>query len=469
MPSSDSLLPPLTSEEIEGGVPAIGVATLNQSKLAGTAINATLWTAASYGLSQSLRLVNNVIITHMLLPEFFGLMALVTTITMGATLLSDIGLLPGVISSPRGDDPAFLDTAWTIQIVRGCLLWIAVLILTIPIARFYHDQRLYLLIPVVGFSTIIDGFASTNLLTASRHIGVKRLLMIDLSAQILTIVVTFLLALATHSIWALVFGSLSASLMKTSISHLSLVLPGRKNHIAWEKESVHNLIHFGKWIIIGTAFFFFASQADRLILGRLVSFSVLGVYGVAFTFADIPRQVIQQFSYRVGLPVMAKMAHLPLPEYRKNCLKYRFYVLAGGAFILSLVVNFGGLIIPHFYDSRYAATGWMIPILALGLWHTLMYNTLGDMLFALGKSKYNAIGTACFCVTMFTALPIAFAHFGLRGAVISVAAGDFPFYLVLTYGVWKEKISVWHQDVYSTAMFLGFLGLGHLAKSIILG
>lgn len=469
MPTTDSLLPPLTSEEIEGGAAAVAVANNKQRKLEGTALKATLWTAGSYGISQSLRLVNNAVLTHMLVPEYFGLMALVTTITLGVALISDIGLLPGVIGSPRGDDPVFLDTAWTIQVVRGIALWVAALLLTVPMAHFYHDHRLYLLIPIVAFTTVIDGFASTNLMTAARHIGVRRLLMIDLVGQIFTIVVTLLMALATRSVWALVVGSLAASALKTAISHLQVVLPGRKNTFAWEKEAVHSLVHFGKWIMLGTAFYFLASQADRLILGRLVSLSVLGVYLVAFTFADIPRQVIQQFSYRVGLPFIAKMAHLPLPEYRKNCLKYRFYVLAAGSLILSLVVNFGGEIITRIYDHRYADTRWMIPILALGLWHTLMYATIGDILFALGKSKYNAIGTACFCVTMFVALPIAFHFFGLRGAIISVAAGDFPFYLVLTYGVWKEKVSVWRQDAYSTAMFLGFLGAGHFVKKLILG
>jgi O-antigen/teichoic acid export membrane protein len=465
MTTTDTLLPPLTSEEIEGGAAAVEVLkATNQRKLEGTALTATLWTAASYGLSQSLRLVNNAVVTHMLVPEYFGLMALVMTITLGVSLISDIGLLPGVIGSPRGDEPAFLDTAWTIQVVRGISLWIIALALTFPMVRIYHDHRLYLLVPIVSLSTVIEGFASTNLMTAARHIGVKRLLMIDMVGQIFTITVTFLLALATHSIWALVAGCLASSVLKTIISHIPALLPGRRNAFAWDKDAVHSLVHFGKWIMLGTAFYFLASQADRLILGRLVSFTVLGVYGVAFTFADIPRQVIQQFSYRVGLPFIAKMAHLPLPEYRRNCLKYRFYVLAAGSLILSTVVNFGGPIITHIYDKRYVDTGWMIPILALGLWHTLMYATIGDILFALGKSKYNAIGTACFCITMFIALPICFHFYGLRGAIISVAAGDFPFYLVLTYGVWKEKVSVWRQDLYSTAMFLGFLGIGHFVK-----
>lgn len=470
MTSSESLLPPLTTEEIEGGAAAIeAIKATNQRKLEGTALKATLWTAGSYGISQSLRLVNNTLLTHMLVPEYFGLMGLVSTITLGAALISDIGLLPGVIGSPRGDEPIFLDTAWTIQVVRGFFLWLIALVLTIPAAHFYHDARLYMLIPIVAFSTVIDGFASSNLMTAARHIGVKRLLMIDLSSQIFTILVTFGLAVATHSIWALVGGSLGASMLKTSISHLPAILPGRRNSFAWEKDAVRSLVHFGKWIMLGTALYYMASQADRLILGRLVGASILGIYIVAFTFADIPRQVIQQFSYRVGLPFISKLVHLPLPEFRRNCLKYRFYVLAAGSLVLSLIVNFGGSIVPHLYDKRYADTAWMVPILALGLWHTLMYATIGDILFALGKSKYNAMGTACYCATMFLALPIAFAHFGLRGAVISVAGGDFPFYLVLTYGVWKEKVSVWHQDLYTTAMFLGFLGIGHFIKGLFIG
>ncbi len=468
MSATDSLLPPLTTEEIEGGAPAAELAESGRRrKLENKALNATLWTAASYGVTQALRMVNSIVLTRVLLPEFFGLMALVSTLVMGVRLLSDIGLLPSVINSPRGDEPAFLDTAWTIQIVRGLSLWMIAAVLTVPVAHFYHDYRLLALIPVLALNTIIDGFASTNMMTAARHIGVRRLLIIDLAAQIFTILVTVTWAWFFPSVWALVGGTLAASLFKTAVSHMPAVLPGRRNTFAWEKESVHTLVHFGKWIMLGTAFYFLASQADRLILGRLVTFATLGVYGIAFTFADIPRQVIQQFSYRVGLPFIAKMAHLPLPEYRRNCLKYRFYALAAGAFILSLVVILGGPLILRLYDHRYADAGWIVPILALGLWHTLLYATIGDILFALGKSKYNAIGTACYCATMFLCLPLAFHFFGLFGAVISVAAGDFPFYLVLAFGVAREKVSVWRQDALATAMFLGFLAIGFFLKRMV--
>ena len=468
MAASDSLLVPLSSEEIEGGAVPVEVADKSRRKLENTAISATLWTAFAYGLSQSLRMLNSVIITHILLPELFGLMSLVMTLVLGIALLSDIGLLPGVIGSPRGDEPLFLDTVWTIQIVRGFSLFGIGLLLTYPMAHFYHDHRLMSLLPVLAVTFIIDGFASTNLMTAARHIGVRRLLTINMCAQACAVLVTVTWAFLSPTIWALVAGSMSASLFKTVISHVPKLLPGRRNSIAWDKEAVHSLVHFGKWIMIGTAFFFLASQADRLILGRLISFAMLGVYGIAFTFADIPRQIIQQFSYRVGLPFISKMTHLPFEEFRKNCLKYRFYVLCGGAVILSFVVNAGGPIVLKLYDHRYAAAGWMVPILALGLWHTLLYSTSNDILLALGKSKYNAIGTACFCATMFISLPIAFHFGGMLGAVISVAVGDVPFYAVLTFGVAREKVSVWRQDALMTCLFLVVLAGGYFLKRLFI-
>ena len=420
-----------------------------------------------YGATQLLRMGNNVILTRILLPEYFGLMALLTTLITGMLLLSDVGLLPSVINSPRGDEPLFLNTAWTIQIVRGIGLWIVAVILSTPLSILYHDHRIRVLLPVLSFSLVLNGLASTNLLRVARHIGVRRLLIIDFGAQLFGIIVIVVWAWRFPTIWALVGGTLISTAAKTIVSHIPAVLPGNRNAFAWDRTCVSSLVHFGKWIMVGTAFYFFASQADRLILGKLITFTMLGVYNIAFTIADIPRQVIQQFSNRVGYPFIAKMTHLPLPEFHKSALKYRFYVLSAGALILSLVINGGGLLVGRLYDSRYHAATWIVPILALGLWHTLLYSTAGDILFALGKPKYNAIGTACFFAMMFISLPLAYRFGGMLGAVISVAAGDFPFYLVLGIGAQREKVSLWRQDGLATCVFLVFLGLGYGLRRLV--
>ena len=430
-------------------------------------MRATLWTVGAYGLTQTIRLANNVLLTRLLQPQYFGLMALVSTLVLGMTLLSDVGLLPSVIGSPRGDEPLFLNTAWTVQIIRGGVLWLISLALALPLAALYHEPRIRILLPVLALSMILSGFASTNLLRAARHISVRRLLAIDLGSQLTGIAVMLLCSWLYPSVWALVIGTLAATLAKTVLSHIPAVLPGERNVLAWDRPAVSSLVRFGKWIMLGTAFYFFASQADRLILGKLVTFTTLGIYNIAFTIADIPRQVILQFSNRVGFPFVSKMVHLPFPEFRVNVLRYRFYALCAGAFILNVVIVLGGPLIQKLYDSRYEAATWMVPILALGLWHTLLYTTASDILFALGKPVYNAIGTACFCASMFLSLPLAFHFFGLRGGVISVAAGDFPLYIVLSVGAWREKITLWRQDALATLVFLSLLALGFFLRHLV--
>ncbi len=430
-------------------------------------MRATLWTVVAYGLTQTIRLGNNVLLTRLLQPQYFGLMALVSTLVLGMTLLSDVGLLPSIIGSPRGDEPLFLNTAWTVQIIRGGVLWLISLALAPPLAALYHDPRIRLLLPVLALSMVLSGFASTNLLRAARHISVRRLLAIDLASQLAGIAVMLLFSWLYPSVWALVVGTLAATLAKTILSHIPGVLPGARNTFAWDRPAVGSLVHFGKWIMLGTAFYFFASQADRLILGKLVTFTTLGIYNIAFTIADIPRQVILQFSNRVGFPFVSKMVHLPFPQFRTNVLRYRLYTLCAGAFILNVVIVLGGPLIQTIYDTRYEAATWMVPILALGLWHTLLYTTAGDILFSLGKPVYNAIGTACFCASMFLSLPLAFHFFGLRGGVISVAAGDLPLYIVLSIGAWREKIALWRQDALATLVFLTLLALGFFLRHLV--
>ena len=440
-----------------------------QKALESTAVRATFWIVMDYGASMALRVVNSLILTRLLMPEYFGLMTLVSTLVTGISLLSDIGLGPGVVQNARGDDPVLLNTAWTLQVLRGLGIFIVILIMAWPMSLIYHDSRLIWLMAALGVNNVINAFNSTNLLSMSRHMGVRRVFILDITTQIFGLLVTAGCALVYRSVWALVVGALLSATYRLVLSHNRRVIPGIRNSFCWDPESVHSLIHFGKWILLATALFFFASQADRLIMGKLISFSLLGVYGIAYSVSDIPRAVINAFSNRVGFPFIAKMMHLPIEEFRKMFLQYRFRALLAGAFLLCLMVHLGGPLVTKMYDSRYHAASWMVPILALGLWHTLLYSTTMPALLSLGKSKYGAIGNATYFAAIVIAIPLGFHFFGMVGAVVAVAAGDFPLYVVLVTGASREKVSTWRQDLQATAIFLAMLGVGLLIRGSIFG
>ena len=412
----------------------VKVKTRADEVLESAAMRATFWTVMDYGCSMALRVVNSVILTRLLMPESFGLMTLLTTLIVGIGLMSDIGLGPNVIQSQRGDDPVLLNTVWTLQVIRGLGIFIISVILAWPMALFYHEPRLMELLPAVGINVVIASFNSTNLLSMWRHLGVRRLFLFDISCQIVGLLITVGCALVYRSIWALVIGAFLSAIYRLVGSFYRRAIPGIRNSFCWDPESVHSLVHFGKWILLSTAFYFFASQADRLILGRLISFSLLGVYSIAYSVSDIPRAIINAFTQKVGYPFIAKISDLPVAEFRRVFLWYRLRALLAGAAMLCLMVYLGGFVVTKIYDRRYHAASWIVPVLALGLWHTLLYSTTMPALLSLGKSRYQAIGNGFYCVAAVAAIPLAFHFFGMFGAVVAVAAADLPMYFVLMTG-----------------------------------
>jgi O-antigen/teichoic acid export membrane protein len=406
--------------------------------------------------------LSNIVLSHLLVPQYFGLMTLLNTTVTGLTLFSDLGLTPNIILSRRGDDPAFLDTAWTMQVIRGIGLWLCCLCLSIPFAKFYGEPKLSIMVPVIGFSLVISSFNSTSLSTLARHMAVRELALLELSIQAGQLVFTVAWALIDRSVWALVFGRLFSDVARLLISRR--MIPGQSNSFRWERNAVRELLNYGKWVLLSTSLMFLSSQSDRMILGKLVSLRTLGLYGIAFAVSDIPRQVILTFSGQIVVPFVSKVADLPRHEFLAVVLKYRWKVLIVSAAILGAVATLGDLVMGRIYDVRYHDATWIVTVLALGLWHTIMYNTMSPCLFAVGKRQYAVAGYFFSSLVIFAFVPLTYYKWGLVGSVWTVAFSDLPMYFVNLYGLRRERLLPVAQDLKGTVVFVLFTTAMFLAR-----
>ena len=424
------------------------------------ALKGTYLVVVFYGAAMALRILSSYVLTRLFAPELFGLMALLTTIIVGLTLFSHIGLEDSVIQNPRGDEEVFLNTAWTIQTLRGVGIWLVTLLLAWPFIRIYPEVHSIWLLPVLGFGCVIAGLSSPNLLTLSRHLGVGRLSMLELSAQFTLFATSVIFAYyITRSVWALALGRITSELVRTAFSY-RLAGRGIRPRFVLDKNCVHALLTFGRWILIGTVLTFLANQSDRLILSKLTTLTMLGIYSVAFSLSDVPRQIILMFSSKVGFPFIAKLAHKPRPEFRQVLIKYRAMVLAAGAVLLTVTVCTGDVLITHILDKRYHEATWMVAILAVGLWHTLLYSTVTPAIMSLQKAHYNALANFFYFFTLCTLLPLGFHFYGMIGAVAAVAISDLPMYFVNVYASYKHGLGMLRQDGAMTVVFVITLAAG---------
>ena len=185
-----------------------------QGGLKGRVLRAASWTTAGYAARQVLRFGSNLIMTRLLFPEAFGLMTIVQAVLVGVTLMSDLAATQSVVRSSRGSDPAYVNTAWTIQILQGVLIAAVVVMAAEPLARHFGQPLLVDLLRVAALSLLFTGFNSTKIATAERRVEVKRLALIDTIGYAISIVAMILLAWRDPTPFALVQGTVIGNLVQ---------------------------------------------------------------------------------------------------------------------------------------------------------------------------------------------------------------------------------------------------------------
>jgi len=422
------------------------------SSLKQVALRGTLWTILGFGIQYILRLGGNIFLTRLLPPSAFGLMQLSTSILVGLAMFSDTGIGPNIIQSKRGEDPVFLNTARTVQILRGIIIFLVCGVIAIPAARFYEQPEVAGLVALAGLNMLLMGFQSMSFFLLSRNLQIRKQEMFSLIEQVIPLIVMLIWASISPTVWALAAGYILTPFLRLYWTHN--LVSGPVSKLTWDKESLEEIFSFGKWIFFSTAATFFAVQADRLILGKMVGFELLGLYGVALTFAELPRRIVGKISGQILLPAMAKISDRPRAELRTILLRNRQKVLLFAIAFLVPLVCFGDLLIKLLYTGKYVNAAWMLPILALGIWPNLLHESLRQSLVAIGRPKYEAYGQFFKSLFVCAGIPLGIHHFGMLGAVIVVACNDLPLYTATCIGLRQEKLSSIKQDVMMSGLLV---------------
>jgi O-antigen/teichoic acid export membrane protein len=399
---------------------------LRGGRLMARVFRSTSWILLGYGGSQALRLASNLILTRLLFPEAFGIMALVGLVTMGLMLFSDVGIAPSIAQSKRGDDPDFLNTAWSIQIIRGIVLFATACALAVPFAVFYEVPELATYLPIAALALVVTGFNPTRIETAHRHLLMGRLTVLDLTSQVIGLIVMIVLAWWLQSVLALVIGGVVTPLAKLALTWT--YLPGAANRFRWERAAVGELVRFGKWIFLSTAFWFFASQGDRAVLGKFLSLESLGIYNIAFFLASFAMQLGTAVSGRVMIPVYRDAKH----ETRKIA-KLR-WGLSGVILTLLLTMAFAGpWLMGVLYDPRYTPGGAIVTLLAVAQIMQVIGMSYDQAALAAGDSRLFFVVSASRAVFQITFLIVGVNLFGLVGAIAGMALAQIATHPVIVW------------------------------------
>lgn len=415
-----------------------------------------MWTVAGLLGSRALRLGGNLIVTRLLVPDAFGLMALIYIFIQGIQMLSDVGISPSIVQNQRGDDPRFLNTAWTLQIIRGAVIWAAAAAGASAVARFYGHPQLALLIPVVALSAFISGFDPTSRVTVNRHLVLGKLTVIDWAAQATSIAVMVVWAWLSPTVWALAGAAVIMAAVRMTMSHA--LLPGESNRLAWERDALREILGFGKWIFLTSAIGFLDMQSDRLIFGKLIPIGLLGVYSIAYMLSRVPEDLVVNLGVKILFPLASHVERTSRQELRRKIRRHRWPLLLALAVAMALFASFGDVIVTTLYSKAYHEGGWILSMLAIGLWPKVVITSITPVLLAVGNPRIVAVASAMRLATLVVGLPLAFHFWGFPAAVAVVALSSVTLYPACAYGLWRARLYQPLQDAVATALWIAALG-----------
>jgi O-antigen/teichoic acid export membrane protein len=418
------------------------------------AIQSAGWTTIGYGFSQVLRLVSNLVLTHFLTPEYFGLMAIVNVFMIGLAMFSDIGIGQSIIQNERANDRAFLNAAWTLKIIRGFVLWICCLLAAWPLSLFYKQPLLLWIIPIAGLASIISSFNSTAEFTVNRNLLLGRLTTIEIISQALALLLMWALALIYPSVWVLVGGALFSVFVKMVLTHTWLSeMPDR---LLWDRAAFRSMMKFGKWIFYSTLLSFFINSSGSLILGKFLSIGDLGLFTIGATLSKMIENIYQQIASKVIFPFYVHIKHLPKEQIRSKVFKIRLGVMAAFLPPLWIMIIFGQKIVDLLFDHRYHGAGWIFQVYSLGF-IPMIISGIGPFYLALGDSATMLKLTVYKFFSLAVLIVLGWRFYGTTGMICAMALFTFPVYLADVYIQRKYSIWIAKLDV-----------LGYLSSVIIL-
>ena len=306
-------------------------------------VTGALWMVLFKFLERSLGLISTLILARLLLPRDFGIVAMGTSLIALTELFSAFGVDSALIQR-RDVTVEHYNTAWTFNVMAGCLVGLLMAAVAIPASQFYREPRLVLVIIALGASSVIQGLENVGVVNFRRDLQFDREFRYMLTKKLIGFVIAIPLAFLLRNFWALVIGTLLSRLVILANSYIAH--PFRPK---FSMAASHDLMHFSKWMVASNLVSFLRERPAEFIIGRTSGPQTLGIFSIATQVASMPSTELVAPINRALLPAYSRLANDPAALGRQ-------YISVMGVISLLAVPAVAGL----------AATAPFVILLVLG-------------------------------------------------------------------------------------------------------
>lgn len=178
---------------------------------------AAVWSGLQIILRHVLSVATTAVLARLLVPEDYGLVAMVATLTALLQVFAEMGLSWATVQRKNLTIGQVSGLFW-INLGVGALFWIVVAGAGPLIADFYGEPDLVFIAAVVGAGFLISGAAVQPIALMKRALDFRRIALIEITALLCGAATAIILALAGWGYWALVLNGLVNASVRTALA-----------------------------------------------------------------------------------------------------------------------------------------------------------------------------------------------------------------------------------------------------------
>ena len=288
-------------------------------------IRSGFWSLGGNWFIRGLGLIKMIILARLLSPLDFGILGLATLSINILNVFSETGSEFALIQRDK-IDKELLNTAWTMGLIRGMVLFFILFMGSGFFASFFDNLNLIPVLKVMASIFILGGLVNIGTVFFQRELDFKKKVSLDVVSDVAGTLITILLAFWLRNVWALVLGTIAWATTKCIASYC---MHSYRPKLFWKLSIAKNLLNFGKhvfWIAIVT---FIVTCGDDAIVGKLLGLAMLGFYTMAYNISNIPVSSLAGIIGRISFPAYSILQKEParLAEAIKKLTELALIVL----------------------------------------------------------------------------------------------------------------------------------------------
>jgi PST family polysaccharide transporter len=379
-----------------GHVPGMFNVPTESEDLKARSVRSGAVTLASQGVLYLIQLATVAILARLLTPEDYGLVAMVTAVTVFAGLFKDLGLSSATVQK-RVVTHDQLSTMFWMNIATGLAITALVVGLAPVVSWFYQEPKLLYVTLALAPTFLVGSLGTQHGALLARQMRFTAIAVVDTASILVTLLVSVVIAVLGGGYWALVWGSLAGTTARNvGVWLASDWRPG------WpvRGSGTRGLLAFGVNVTGFDVANYFHRNLDNVLIGATWGPEQLGLYNRAYALLMLPIANLRGPLNRVAFPALSRLQEDPR-RYRSYFMRYVSILAFLSMPLVGLVVVCSREIITLVLGPRWMGAYEIFLVLALGALIQPVAGLRGLVLMSSGQGGrylrwgvYNAVATS---------------------------------------------------------------------------